>query len=1425
MNLRSHPLPCGAPTNAGLLAIAVAFLVPWATAPAPAEATGDGAAFVPLFDGRSFAGWEHDDSHWRVEGGAIVGEIPDGEVLRRNLFLFHEGVFHDFELRLAFRITGDPSANSGVQVRSQRTPEGDAAGYQADLDDGAVWAGRIYDEHGRGLVAERGADTTIGPDGTRAEIARAEPASFRNAVRAGDWNEYIVRAVGTRLETWINGLRAAVLIDNQLGAQDFSGQIALQLHAGPGPAKIEFRDVRLADLGRTEPPRGEPLPSPSPSGRDGIVPAGPDGAPLNLGFESGTLEGWTATGDAWRDQPIRGDTVTPRRPGQASEHAGEFWVGGYEVVRHDELTGTLTSAPFEVTQPFASFLVGGGPDRETRVEIVEADTGAVLFTASGSMQENLEPRLVDLGDHLGKRIRIRVVDEHTGAWGHINFDDFRFHESVPEALSASARPRRIRDNPILQHLVRNPAAPEPQSAGESTVANVYLPEGFAADLVAAEPDVVQPIAFTIDERGRLWIAEALSYPQRRPDGEGQDRILILGDEDGDGRFESRKVFAEGLNLVSGLEVGFGGAWVGAAPELLFIPDADGDDVADGPPRVLLDGWGYQDTHETLNSFTWGPDGWLYGNQGVFNTSNIGKPDAPASERTTLHAGVWRYHPVRHDFEIFAHGGSNQWGLDFDEHGELFMTHCRSFWGGGPTTHVVLRGHYWNQANARHAHFISPDAPPEAPHLRNFLRASARYGHGEGGAGKPGSRALYGGHAHVGTMIYLGDNWPEEYRGDLFTHNLHGHQVNRQRNVPRGAGFETIHAGQDLAFIDAPDYVAVDLEYGPDGSVFVIDWADRQHCHSPHMERWDRSNGRVYRIRFAETWTPGSVDLRRRSDLELVELQTHRNAWFARTARRLLQERSSMREVEVGAVARLRQTVEAAGSAPAAVLRALWTLHVTGTLDSATLEQALGHDEPRIRAWGVRMATEAAPGGGPFGDRLAGMGATDPSPVVRLALASWLADAPPGRAWQVAEALAAREEDAGDPYLPRMIWFGIAGHVDADVDRAIGLARATGMPDLRDFVHWFAGRRPEGRERLVAALDERDPDALRRELGLLEFAAGRGGRIDPPPSWAARSAALLDHADPAVRGLARRLGAVFGDATILDGLRATLVDRDADAADRRAAFEQLSRLAGPESAETFRDLLDDPAFRAAVIPLLARFPSASTAEVLLERLGGIDPSERAAAVTTLASHPDMAVPLLEAAAEGAIDRSELTSFHVRQLRALGDARVDRLVAETWGTARETPAERRAVIARFSKAFHEAPLWAYDTGAGRQVFEQVCAVCHSIGGVGGPLGPDLAGAGRNGADYFLENIVDPNAVVGSDYQLQLVTRRDGTVVTGTLENEGADAVTLRTLAGPVTVPAADVAKRETLESSLMPEGILEALSERQVIELLKFLTSLQ
>ena len=212
--------------------------------------------------------------------------------------------------------------------------------------------------------------------------------------------------------------------------------------------------------------------------------------------------------------------------------------------------------------------MSGGAFTSTRVELVLADDKKVIYTISGADQRRLRPAVVDLRPYAGKNIVIRLVDEETGAptatyikenpWAHINFDRFRFHEVkavLPErdhggrhdhaAADGSDRPRR--------------------ALGSRSGQAMTVPKGFTVKLAAAEPDIVRPIAFTLDDRGRLWVAEAHTYPVRAPEGEGKDRILIFEDTNGDGTLDSRKLFIENLNLVSGIEVGFGGVWVGAAP--------------------------------------------------------------------------------------------------------------------------------------------------------------------------------------------------------------------------------------------------------------------------------------------------------------------------------------------------------------------------------------------------------------------------------------------------------------------------------------------------------------------------------------------------------------------------------------------------------------------------------------------------------------------------------------------------------------------------------------------------------------------------------------------------------------------------------------------------------------------------------------------
>ena len=1226
-----------------------------------AVCVGTAAAAAPQADGagpqdapQSLAEWSGGSDRWRIEADLVTAEIPAGETLGHNEFLWWDGTVGDFDLSLEYRIEGNPSANSGIQFRSTRLPDGHAQGYQADLDDGQTWLGRIYDEHGRGLLVERGERKAIAPDGRTWSDVFAPPAAIRGVVRAADWNRYRIRATGSHVTVWVNDTLAAVLDDRDAKHAELSGRLALQLHSGPGPVKLQFRNIRLTDLGTTAPP---------------------------------------------------------------------------------------------------------GP------------------------------------------------------------------ESAARAAPAHSQPGRDWSSPVLWHTVANQPAPPggthaaaTNQHAAATVAGAKVTPGFQMDLIAAEPDLHQPIAFAIDPRGRLWVVEGHSYPTKRPEGEGLDRIVILADQDGDGTFETRKVFREGLNLVSGIELGFGGVYVGAAPHLLFIPDRDGDDVPDGEPEILLDGWGFQDTHETLNSFTWGPDGWLYGCHGVFTHSLVGKPGAPPDQRLPISAGIWRYHPVRKQFEIFAHGGSNQWGIDFSSVGDAFMTHCRSFHGGGGTTHILRNGHFWNQANAGYPPFICREPPPFAPALKNFLPAAARYDSGEGGAGKQGTDAVYGGHSHVGTMVYLGDNWPEIYRDRIFTHNLHGRQLNHQEAVRQGSGYEVFHAGYDILHVPDETYVAVDLQYGPDGSVYVIDWSDRQHCHNPATEIWDRSNGRLYRVAWAETFRPVTVNLAAKTDAELVGLHAHRNEWFVRTARRLLQERAAAGTLDRAALEPLRVMASSADAVTA--LRGLWTLHVTGALDDAGLARAFAHSDDRVRGWAVSLATEAPGTPRIPADVLLAAAAQDPSALVRRALSSALPALPPADRWRIGSAPAMHGEDATDRFLPKLIWSGIAPLVDADLPRAAALAAATPIEPLADSIHWYLGRSPEGRRLLVAAIGQQPPARAARLLEILDFALVNSGAVPMPEGWAAVAARF---ADGPTKEKARRLSGVFGDAGALAAMRATLADQGAPPAARKEAFAVLARVNDAEAVPIFVSLLDDPAFRSAALPLASRSSDPALGEKLLAAYASFGEQDRRAVVGTLASKPAFARPLVAAIEARRFPKDDVTAAQLRQLRGLDDPEIRAAVDRVYGRVNESPAAAKATMARLKEAWRSAPQWSIDRDRGRAVFTKVCGNCHRHGDSGGQLGPNLTGAWMNGPDYFVENLVDPNAVVGPDYQLTTVITDDGRSISGIVAEETPDSLLLRTPDGPVTVPAAAIEERTTSAVSLMPSGILENLPEDEFLALVKFLTT--
>lgn len=439
--------------------------------------------------------------------------------------------------------------------------------------------------------------------------------------------------------------------------------------------------------------------------------------------------------------------------------------------------------------------------------------------------------------------------------------------------------------PAIFNTEKTPGGPMPVAEVARTM---ELPPGFSCKVFAAEPDVQQPIAMAWDARGRLWVAECYTYAENpaRWDTSLRDRIVIFEDTDNDGHFDKRTVFWDvGVRLTS-IELGNGGVYALCAPNLIFIPDKNGDDKPDGAPEVLLDGFNFKTVgHNIVNGLRWGPDGWLYGRHGISDTSSIGAPGTAGKDRTRMNCGIFRYHPGTRKFEVVLNGGTNSWGHDWDANGELF-------WINTVIGHLFhgIPGAYYDRMFGTHLN----------PHVYETIAQTADHYHFDQGKEKwadikkgmsSKTDELGGGHAHVGCMIYNGGSWPKEYAGRLLTCNLHGNRINTDILQREGNGFVAKH-GADFMKSKDKWFRGIELSTGPDGSVFVIDWSDAGECHD--SDGVHRTSGRIYKIVYGKDEPARTFDLSKMDDTALAkEAAAHPgNNWWPRMIARVRADRGA-----------------------------------------------------------------------------------------------------------------------------------------------------------------------------------------------------------------------------------------------------------------------------------------------------------------------------------------------------------------------------------------------------------------------------------------------------------------------------------------------------------------------------------------------------
>jgi len=942
---------------------------------------------------------------------------------------------------------------------------------------------------------------------------------------------------------------------------------------------------------------------------------------------------------------------------------------------------------------------------------------------------------------------------------------------------------------------------------QEALKKMKVAEGFEVRLVASEPTIRQPLSISFDERGRIWVIQYLQYPnpaglkpvkvdeylrtiydrvpEPPPAGpKGADKITILEDKDGDGYYETAKDFVTGLNIVSGMCLGHGGVYVVQVPYLLFYPDKNGDDVPDGDPEVLLSGFGMEDTHSLANSLQWGPDGWLYGAAGSTSTSKI--------RGIEFQQGIWRYHPITKQFELFSEGGGNTWGLDFDRHGNAI---AGTNFGGYAMLHQV-QGAYYVKGFAKHGPLHNPNTYGYFEHVPYT--------------------GFKGGHVTCGGTIYQGGAFPAQFNdqyiaANVLSNDIYWHVVER-----KGSSFVNRHGG-DLIISNDKWFRPIDTLIGPDGAVYIVDWYDARANHVDPRNNWDRSNGRIYRLAHKDAPKYERLELSKMKSLDLVEVLKHPNVWYRSEARRVLAERR-----DPSVIPALQRAVAEAGNA-----EALWALYVSG--GDLLNSDLLNHANEDVRAWTIRLLGDTRHDELRFVELLVSLAKSDPSAVVRNQMACTAKRLPAKDALRIIRELLKRPEDLNDPQIPMLLWWAIEDKAIKDRHLVIQLLDSTEdwkAPITQKFIVDRLGRRymTEGDYAACAQLLDHAPSSAFQHLlvqGMDKALEGR--RLERIPEALAKPIAALLRDEPEhllLLSFAIRLGSADAYAKALDILgRKNLKESDAS-----TLISLLGQVGKPDCVAGLLPFLQSPSttLKGAALTALQTFQDPAIATAVLQALPGLTGALRTRAFSFLTSRAPSSLGLVKLVDSGVLKPAEIPVPELQRIAAFNDPEIAPILKKHWGTiGAATDGEKRAQIASIRNILSKGK-GEGDRARGRAIFLKTCAVCHTLWDEGNKIGPELTSADRKNLDVLAMNIVDPSAVIRAEYGASVIKTTNGLVLTGLLVEQNAQSVTLLDANNVRTVIGRD--KIEALKSStlsLMPEKLIDPLTDPEVLDFFAYI----
>jgi putative heme-binding domain-containing protein len=993
---------------------------------------------------------------------------------------------------------------------------------------------------------------------------------------------------------------------------------------------------------------------------------------------------------------------------------------------------------------------------------------------------------------------------------------------APDRSAAPSRPTPGKAaTPPAANRIPTEAPPDskPLSPSES-LKSFNVPGDLELEQVLTEPDVAQPVFLNFDERGRMWVVQYRQYPA--PAGmklmsrdsfwravydkppspppnhvRGLDKITIHEDTNGDGLFDKHTTFVDGLNIVTSVERGRGGVWVLNPPYLLFYPDANNDDIPDSDPIVHLAGFGLEDTHSVANSLRWGPDGWLYGAQGSTVTGHMVRPGLDKEPFIhTMGQLIWRYHPEARRFEVFAEGGGNAFGAEIDSKGRIFSGHN----GGNTRGFHYMQGAYLQKGFEKHGPLSNPYAFgffPPMPHP-NVERFTHNF------------------------IVYDGGALPERYQGRLFgVEPLQGRVV-ESSIVPDQSSFKTIDLSHPITTSDRW-FRPVDIKVGPEGAIYVCDWYDQQVSHIRNQEGTiDRSNGRIYRLKAKGAKPIPRFDLRVLSSAQLVELLNHTNKWFRQTALRMIADRQDKSIVPLLAKLVMEKTGQHA-------LEILWALHLNGGLTETAALKTLEHPDPFVRLWTVRLLGDENKVAPVIADKLVQLAQIETSLEARDQLACSARRLPAKEGLAIVRNLLLHDEDASDNRLPLLLWWAIESKAESDREQVLALFEDSPLWD-RALVKQHLLERVM--RRYAQAGTRKDLLACAR-LFAVSPTIELSQKLTTGFEAAFKGRSLTGLPDELLKAMARHgvgslaLGLRQGQSEAVAQALQTIADDKAKSGTRLEYIGILGEVNVSASVPVLLEVLDksrDDAIRKAALAALQRYDAPNIGERVLQVYRNLSPEAQAAAWTLLASRVSWSLALVHAVEGGQIKPEAVPLNVVRKIKLLKNEPLQRRVEKIWSrTGSPTTAEMENRIKHLAGVIRGGMGDPYN---GRTLFEQSCAVCHTLFTQGGRVGPDLSTYKRDDLENMLLSIVNPSAEVREGYENLLIEMKDERSLNGFLVEQDNQVMVLRGLDGQnITLDRKEIKETRAAGLSLMPEGLLDSLNDQQVRDLFAYLRSTQ